>query len=217
MNAKQKMCFNFVTGRLLLNFFCNLFECKSSLHFHQSFTNLTAQTSRKHGLQWFRNHVLCLQQQWKHCLTLWDSYIWQQIPRTRSTKRVLVKRRKQRVEGGTVLASVCLCLSAPLRSHWSMQTFCPYAQQTLQKQPTSVPVWQHDHSYFCQEWIETLMVPTSQTKIKCYIVTSQEGVNADYKHMALEARCSHPNALKDARINITFSPVGCVNRILTQF
>lgn len=128
------MCFNFVTGRLLLNFFCNLFECKSSLHFHHSLTNLTAQTTKKHGLEWFRKHVLCLQQQWKHCLTLWDSYIWQQIPRTRATKLVLVKRRKQRVEGGTALASVCLCLSAPLRSHWSMQTFCPYAQQTLQKQ-----------------------------------------------------------------------------------
>lgn len=49
---------------------------------------------------------------------------------------------------------------------------------------TFVPVCQHDHSYFCQEGPETLEAAASQTKIKCYIMTSQSGVNANYKCVA---------------------------------
>lgn len=52
------------------------------------------------------------------------------------------------------------------------------------------------------------MAQTSQTKIKCYIMTSKGGVNACYEYVAPETPCRHPNALKDARINITFHPVG---------
>lgn len=123
------MCLSFVTERLLLNFFCNLFKCKS---FRQSW--LTAQTAKQFAVIPEARPLFAATATLK---TLPHAVRFLHLtanPQNQVNKMRPCKKEETKSRGVTALASLCLCLSAPMKSHWSMQTFCPYAQQTLQKQ-----------------------------------------------------------------------------------
>lgn len=71
----------------------------------------------------------------------------------------------------------CICLSvpiSPLRSHWSIQTLCSHARQTLQQQQQQRLLFLPDSMttrVSVKEWVGTLKLSTLQSGIKWNMMT----------------------------------------------
>lgn len=104
----------------------------------------------------------------------------------KSIKRFILVKREQIDMGGSALPlHLSVCAYQPLEKsliRTGPLLICPADAAATAK--TSVPVWQHDHSCFHQEWIGTLLLSTLQNKIKRNMMTSQVGVFPDREYTA---------------------------------
>lgn len=166
------------THKIVWTLWLMVFSCIPSTHLNVNLRVKVWQIwllkQQRNSQQWFREHLVCLQQHWKPLLR---TIRFQHLTAT-SQDRVSninpCKIEKTKSQGKDCPCTcLCVCLSALLRSHWSMQTFCPLAWQTRREQQRllflSVDMTNHisvkkGHKSWWQQ--------PHRPKSKCYIMTS---------------------------------------------
>lgn len=112
---------------------------------------------------------------------------------------------KEKTETWKEARCPCICLSVAINPlEKSLIHMDPLLICLADTAKTCVPVLQHDHSCFRQEWMGTLALSALQNEIKWNRKTNQAGIFPDRNNAAPFITPCYPNALENTWININF-------------